>query len=461
MKVTFVNPNHNWNTSAEAYGSKSYLKVRKITPPLGLGYLAALIRDDHDVEIIEANALDLSREFVIDCIKDRKPDVTAITSMYPSTKHVISLAKQLRPYTGTLITGGADPSVRINDYLEAFDVVNRGQGEMSFKKFIDGETFESIRGLAYNKNGTRCDSPEMADMIDNLDDMPFIPWDLLPIGKYKPATMNIKYSYPSAVLMTSRGCPYHCAYCATNTVAQKFQMRSIENVMEEIHYVKKKYNITHVEFFDDTFTFDRERVVSLCEEFISNDLKLRWCCVTRPDKVDEKILKLMKKAGCYFILFGVQSVDPLILKNVNRSATQETVRRAIQYAKNAGIMVRLDFILGLPGSNEETMERSFKFIEETAPDIVDFYPVLWLPGTILAQNYKVQYDDSYLESIATSFYKRFYLKLSYFFQILSHCTRIEYLYRLFQCFLALFLAVLSKKESCACCYEPKDQKSHS
>jgi anaerobic magnesium-protoporphyrin IX monomethyl ester cyclase len=445
LKILFVNPNHNWNTEAKAYGARSYLRVRKITAPMGLGYLAAMVRNEHTVKLIDANVADLSFESVVDEAKKFSPDIAAVSAMFPSTEHVIRLGRSLRPYVGVLMAGGADPTVRAEEYLQSFDIVNKGQGEISFKKFIDGTPKDGIQGFAFKKNGSIVDNGVGA-MVENLDDLPFMPWDLFPLRhRYRPAVMQIKYSFPSAGMLTSRGCPNHCAYCAIHTVVPKFKDRSVKNTLEEIASSIKTYGFTHFEFFDDTFTFEQERVIEFCEAIIRSEYDIRWSCITRPDCVDAGMLRLMRRAGCYFILYGVQSVDETVLKNVNRPLFGEQVKIAARMTKEAGIMVRFDFILGLPGSSDDNMRESFLFVKETRPDVVDFYPVLWLPGTELVQKYRPQYDDAYLEKLATSFYKQFYLRPSYLFQVLKHCTKPVFAFRFFLCFYALFGGFISKK----------------
>jgi anaerobic magnesium-protoporphyrin IX monomethyl ester cyclase len=444
MKILFINPNHNWNIEARAYGSKSYLRVRKISPPLGIGYLIALARKNHHVKLIEANALDLNYSQVIEETKAFMPDVTAITSMYPSTESVINLASRIRGFSGMLIAGGADPTVRAPEYLQAFDIVNKGQGELSFQEFMGGTPVKLIKGFSSKANGQVIDNG-VGQMVGNLDDLPFTPWDLFPLHKYKPATMQIKYSYPSAAIMTSRGCPNHCSYCAVNTVVPQFKSRSVKNIIEEITLLINNYHVTHIEFFDDTFTFDRQRVISLCNEILARKLKFRWSCITRPDRVDEELLRLMKRAGCYFTLYGVQTLDRAVLNNINRSGYREDIERSIYLAKKLGIIVRLDFILGLPGANLANMRDSLEFVKKTNPDIVDFYPLLWLPGTTLVEKYKPEYSDEYLERIAQGFYGSFYLRLRYIYTVLKNCSRPSYLWRYLQCFRALFMGMLTNK----------------
>ena len=153
----------------------------------------------------------------------------------------------------------------------------------------------------------------------------------------------------------------------------------------------------------------------------------------------------MKKAGCYFILFGVQTLDEKVLQNVNRKVDQAEIEKAVTMTKRLGMIVRLDFILGLPGSTPENMRRSIDFVRETNPDIVDFYPVLWLPGTELTKKYRPHYSDEFLEKIAQEFYKLFYFRIQSLSSILKHCRRPAYLWRYFQCFRALLIGMLAKK----------------
>ncbi len=162
-------------------------------------------------------------------------------------------------------------------------------------------------------------------------------------------------------------------------------MRSAENIIEELRFLKKNYDLKTASFFDETFTFNKTRVVDLCNGLIEEKMGIKWYCNTRAHLVDQDLLKLMRKAGCRGISYGIESGSQKILDSVEKSIKVEQCRDAIKWAKEARIKTFASFIFGLPGEDWSTVEDTLKFVRETLPTSAQFNVAVPYPGTRLYQ----------------------------------------------------------------------------
>lgn len=430
-KIILVNPNHLWTTTQESgYTFKSDYKIRKIVPPLGLAYLASIVRKDHDVTLIDANALNLSMKQVANIVKSKSPDIVGVTSFWTTRYPVLNFA-QMIPDDVLKIVGGSDPSAEPDVYTDAYDLVVVGEGENTFSQIVNDPNTDpsKIEGLCFKHNGKIVLTPPRP-LISDLDKIPWPAWDMLPIGMYKPETMSIKYKPNNLMMMTSRGCPYHCAYCASNVVFKKVRVRSISSALDEIKYLYDTFRVRSILFMDSTFTMNRSRTVELCNSLIKEGLDIVWSCETRPDTVDKELLQLMSSAGCYFINYGVQTYNESALTSIDRPLFFDKVKSAVKETQKAGMMARLDYILGLPGETKESMRDIVKKTIEIDPDFAAYYILLLLPATPLAmQKYVIPFSNEELLTIANEGYRKFYFRLGFIRKKLPQLWHPVYLKR--------------------------------
>ncbi len=435
-KILFINPNHLWYTNQDAYLSKGQVRLRKIVPPLGIAYLASIIRKhDFEVNIIEANALNLSMNEAVSLSKKFEPDFIFLSSFFSTVDATLKLSSMLKKlFSVPLIVGGSDPTARPEEYIKHFDIVAIGEGENTILDILKNKSFTEIPGIVYLKNGVIKKNPEIK-IEKNLDELPFPSWDLLPLEKYKPETMCIKYKQPLATVITSRGCKYNCSFCAAKVVFPKPRYRNINNVFEEIKNLYFQNNVKTLIFYDSTFTAKKERIIKLCNLLLKNKINLLWSMETRAEDVNLKLLKLMKAAGCYYINFGVETFNKTSLKAVNRSASSLKIKEETENCRKLGIITRLECILGLPYETKETTYKMFETMKIMNPDFVSYYPLLLLPETPLAKkNLKSILTMQELESLANKGYKKFYLRPTFLFSRLKHFYNLVYIKRYFDCF---------------------------
>jgi anaerobic magnesium-protoporphyrin IX monomethyl ester cyclase len=362
--------------------------------PIGLTYLAAVLRQNgYEVSIYEVDAadkptdLDFTHEYdrydlylqgVNDSghpiwqeiqrkLKDCKPDLVGITAVTPkiaSALKVADLCKEYNPHI-PVVMGGAHPTVSPEQSINhnAIDFIVRGEGERSFLQLVKaigaGErNFSQINGISYCENGKIIHNLP-SEFIKDLDSVPFPSRNLL---------MNIQ-NYTSedmGCILTSRGCPFRCAYCY-HPWKGKFHFRSIDNVVEEIKQVMKDYGTRQFTFKDDTFTAKRSHVMEFCERIIKEKININWDCTTRVDRIDDEMLKLMIKAGCNIIKVGVETGSQRILDETNKGITFDQVRESTRLFKKHGIFWSAYFMIGLPMETEEDIIKTYEFMKEINP----------------------------------------------------------------------------------------------
>ena len=427
-KIVLINPNHHWNTDRRVYHNKHLMKLRKVTPPLGLAYMASVLRKENEVTIIDSNALNFSVRKTITLLKESDPDVIAITSFYPMRHAVVEFGRHIAHFRALKIVGGADATAVPHEYTDSYDLVVEGEGIQIIRSIVDGSGIDNLPGVVFRKDGKLTRNAKNVD--PHFNEYPFPSWDLLPIRRYKPETMMLKYKLPAAMLMTSKGCPYKCSFCTTSVVFPKMISRSPRNVFAEIEHLYHRQKVRHIMFCDDVLTTNRKNLIELCKLIIDNKIKITWSCYARPELVDQELLNMMKEAGCFFILYGVQSASEDSLKRIDRLAFYEHIKKATLMTKRAGMMVRYDFLLGLPGETGEDMMKSVEMSIKLNPDIASFYPLLMLPKSKLEMmDYKPRYSNEHLERISSLAYKRFHFRSQYVFSQMKNLTRPTYIKR--------------------------------
>lgn len=233
-----------------------------------------------------------------------------------------------------------------------------------------------IAGLAWRR-GDEIVVNRQRPFIKNLDDLPIPLHDQLPLMKYRMPWIKGPFTF----IVTSRGCPAGCIYCIKHVSYQfTVRLRSPEKIMEEL-WVLKKLGINNIHMYADLFTVSRDQVVELCKRIIDENLKIRWTCNSRVDYVDEEMLSLMGKAGCWLISWGIESGNEQVLRHAHKGAYPDKAERALRWAHKAGIKNWGYFIIGLPTETEETIRQTINFAKKLPLDIALFHVAAPYPGT--------------------------------------------------------------------------------
>ncbi len=352
MKVLLVNPPLYNIVRSTISNFVDSLLIDNPMPPLGLMYLASYILEHtkHEVRITDLAVEDtLLRD-----LREYNPDIVGITTTTLTLHDAWQVAKTCKLYNPNIktILGGAHcsiyPEETIN--LDSVDYVVRGDGEVPIVNILN-----SI------DSKTNIDRVNSINIIEDLDSLPFPARHLIDITKYHTAMS----SKPVTSMITSRGCPYNCSFCYQPHY-KKWRARSAWNVTDELAEIGE-LGINEVEIYDDTFTYDRDRVVSICRQLIGNQ-DIAWSIRTRVDRVDRELLQLMARAGCKRINYGIESITPSVLKMLRKGFTIEQTIDAIKWTKEAGIEVQAYFMIGSPRETREQILDTIKFANEYIPD---------------------------------------------------------------------------------------------
>lgn len=375
MKICLISPPYN-------SAVKSIVGVS--SPPIGLAYLASMVRHSHEVRLIDANILDYTISDIRRELESFYPDVVGITSVTPSIPQaysVASIAKEVREDC-KVVMGGPHVSFLPAQTLgerECIDVVVKGEGEKTFCELVEAiekrEPLETVRGITYRKGDQIVDN-EPRPFIKNIDEIPFPSIDLLPMHKYQ--FNGVKYT----AMLTSRGCPFQCSFCSSSSHFGKYwRGRSPENVLEEMKCVHEDYGINNIEFIDDTFTLDQKRAGRICDGIIKHAWNLSWGASSRVDTLSKTLVEKMKKAGCWIIYLGIESGSQKILDAIGKRITVGQVKKAVKNVKEAGIKVLGSFIIGFLQDNPQTVKETIKFAKSLNLDYAQFSVLTPYPRT--------------------------------------------------------------------------------
>jgi radical SAM superfamily enzyme YgiQ (UPF0313 family) len=336
------------------------------------------------VKIVDAYNDLISSRKVLDLAAGARPDIVGITCDATRFDTIRLLFKHLRERLPgvLLVAGGSFPSFRQKDLFPWVDVIVKGEGEASFSEIADNflkkKALEGIKGVFLKAENDYVYSGDRAPILA-LDDYFYPAWDLV----------NMRNNYffwgrkaPVATIVTSRGCPENCAYCALPPLwGHRHRQVSAPRVVEELALLRRDYLIREVYIKDNLFTFNKAWVTAFCEGLLKKNLKLSWSCGTGVKYVTPEILALMKKAGCHTINYGFESGNQQILDSVDKAITVEQSIKAAEMTKKAGIHIFGFFMIGFPGETRGQIEDTISLAKKISPNIMMCAMVTPFPGT--------------------------------------------------------------------------------
>jgi len=388
----------------------------RTTPHLGLAYLGAVSEERGDeVRVFDA---DVEDQPLAEFLQEFRPHIVGITANTPQVKQAWRTAATVKQVLDIpVVLGGPHPSVVSEDLdfesleQEGVDIVVRGEGEASWTEICDRvESFlrdqptfstaalmdpekgiwEDVLGISYKtSDGQLHRNPDRPPLKD-LDSLPWPAYHLFRMERYtnlQPATDHVDGARSFSIL-TSRGCPYRCAFCSQSVMPIKWRARSPENVLEEWRHLVRDLGAEEIGVLDDSANIRVDRLQKLADLLIANRLNhVPWIFVNgiRANLATRELLAKLKQAGLKRTAFGVESGDPDILASVDKRVDHDTIREAFKNAKAVGLETIGFFIIGLPGETRETMQRTIDFACELDPLIANFSMMTPYPGTKVYQ----------------------------------------------------------------------------
>lgn len=382
-------------------------------PPMGIAYLAAVLRqNDLLVDVIDASKYQSFDEFEYE-LKELRPDILGISVLsvyYEKALQAARIAKRALPNIITVF-GGAHPTIFPEKSLSNLevDIVVFGEGEDKLLDLVttlnNGGDLSNVRGIFYKSRGEIIKTEE-ADYIEDMDRLPFPARDLLPMNEYLWLPPTLPLPYPSTSIMASRGCFGNCIYCQPTLrklYGRKIRYRSPKNVVDEVVHLQDTYKLRGLLFVDDEPTWNNEWMLDFCEEMINRQVKIKWICASRVDTIDQNVIRMMKRAECIGIIFGVETGSQKILNYFRKGTKVEQVRRVFDMCVDEGIIARANIMIGAPNETLEDVQQTISMIENVKPDLIAISVTTPIVGTDL---FTVAKNENLLNEIDMSGYNR-------------------------------------------------------
>ncbi len=366
-----------------------------VCPPFNVGYLAAsLERQGHTVGFFDGTLHNACEADYLAAVESFRPDLIGISVFsrgHGKAKRLIAALK--RRFDAATVIGGpqvtAMPEAVMEDIGADFAVIGEGEEticELASALGSGRGGFGGIDGLAHREAGRVAVNKARA-LIEKLDSIPYPAWHLMPPSEYwiVPILATAK-SFPIAPIMTSRGCPFPCTFCASNTTWKfRVRYRSPENVVGEMRLLRDKFGVREFLITDDNFTLNKGFAMSVCEGIIKEDLRVNWQCSNgvRVDTLSPDLLRLMKKAGCYSVGLGIESGNQKILDRAKKKLDLRKVSRVLCDLDEAGIKSYGFFIFGFPGETARTALDTMDFALSNRLDRAWFNIMTPYPGSEL------------------------------------------------------------------------------
>lgn len=356
MKILLINP------------PSPFLIDQKAFPPLSVLYIAAYLRAyGFDVEV-----KDMQDTNIPNALSDTEAEIcgiSATTPQYLYAKEIMQFVNDL-DYGKLIVIGGPHASSAPEQCKsDGFDVVVQGEGEKAM----------TMIATKYQKS-ERLYRVIEAPYIADIDTIPFPARDLIDLKSYGYEIDGGN----ATTIITSRGCPYNCAFCSKDVWQHRVRFHSPEYVYNELELVQDTYGFDNFLFLDDSLGFDKKRLVKICD--LITPLNLKWRCYMRSNNVTADMIKAMKKAGCVEIGMGVESGSQKILDIVDKKTTVVQNTKMVQMCKAEGIVANVFIMIGLPGETPATVAATKRWMEEVKPDKFGFNIFMPYVGTPIYNN---------------------------------------------------------------------------
>jgi anaerobic magnesium-protoporphyrin IX monomethyl ester cyclase len=358
-------------------------------PRLGTLILGTLMkRRGWEVEIFVEEIRKIDYDLVIGA------DLAGISTITSTAPRAYAIADRIRGMGIPVIMGGPHVTFLADEALEHADFVVRGEGERALTELVDalevGGDCSGILNLSYRKGEQVVHNPERP-ASDDLDSLPFPDFTLL--KRDRP----LKGGRTTIPVMTSRGCPFNCSFCAvTGMFGRKYRFRSTENVLAELRRYDSRKN--WIFFYDDNFAANKERTKELLEAMIREKFKFTWTTQVRADVAkDPELVKLMKRAGCHTLYIGFESVNPNSLEAMKKKQTLQEITEAIKVLRRHRIHIHGMFVYGFDQDDWKTVIQTVRFAKKAKLNSTQFLILTPLPGTeflakVTSEN-RIQFQD--------------------------------------------------------------------
>ncbi len=362
-----------------------YTHIGAQMPPLGLAYIASVLREGgHLPELLDMDVTKKTPDY-------KEYDIVGISCLTPTYPQSIEIARKAKEKGKVVVMGGYHPTFMDEDVLKTgvVDYVVRGEGEYVFLELADsienGSGVESVRGISYI-DGERLIRTGNAPYPD-IDKIPFPARDLLPLKLYRAFLDERRMTS----VITSRGCPFNCSFCSSSKFGGiRWRARSALSVIEEVEILHKKYGFGAVDFMDDNFTLNSERVIEISEETLKRRLDIRWWCLSRADTIakNEDMVRVAARSGLNMVFLGMESADEDVLKSYGKREDTATFIKAVELLRKYDVKSWASIMIGALNETGRMISKTINFIKKLDPHAVQISVLTPYPGTRLFEGVK-------------------------------------------------------------------------
>ncbi len=364
---------------------RQYSNRGQVFPNLSLCYIAAqLEKAEHEVRIFDANALGLSIEDTIAQVREFSPQLIGFNLLTESFLDTLEWIKAVKQAINVpVMVGGFHLKIYPRETLSyrCIDYAVIGDGFTATPELVaeiesGAKNLNRIKGIGYREDD-QVVLTEPRDDRTTLDDVPLPARHLIPNERY---TTILTKHWPITVMLTSTGCPFHCLYCDMTGFSK---LRDPIGVVDEMEECVNKFGIREIFIQDETFTVNKKRVITICEEILRRGLKFDFAIRTRPDRVDLEMLKTMRTAGCIRVNYGFEVADEEVSRRIKRDIPIETMHSSVSWAKEAGLVTLGFFLLGCPGETVESIKKNISLAVSLDTDFVSISKLVPVPHSEL------------------------------------------------------------------------------
>ncbi|MBF0523087.1 MAG: B12-binding domain-containing radical SAM protein [Candidatus Omnitrophica bacterium] len=361
-----------------------YLLIPKWTIPLTLLYLRSyLISKGYEVSILDL--ADAGEDYLSKIPLDA--DAYGVTLYTPQEQLAKDISFYLKEKTKAVVVAGGHHVTFLDvPFMKEsrFDAVVRGEGEIPFEKILEGKEFKDVLSVTY-RNGNDIVRNEMRPFVENIDIYPFPRLDGVNVKEYPGTYIQKPHSDYRVAAILSRGCVGKCAFCSSvNFWKRKLRFHSFEWIKSNIEYLAD-YGVRDLEILDDNFIIHKN-FTELCLLF--KEHKMQYSCMGISRHMSPEKSKLLKDTGCSYIALGIESGSDRLLNAVDKSSRIQDHVKAIKILKENGLVVKGLFMVGLPGTTQEDIDLTVKFIKENPLDVYGLTTFVPFPGTPIRENSK-------------------------------------------------------------------------
>ncbi len=388
-------------------------------PQLGLQYLCAVLeKKGIETNIFDQTVTLFDLDWLIERLKEY--DIAGFYCSDTQEDNVKVFCKKIKEKLAMPVLVGGPSTLDNPSFLDhGCDIIVYGEGEITIQEIIEHynrmKNIEDIRGIFYKKGDKVMQAPPQV-LIRNLDELPFPDRSKVDINAYYDYFL-FGMKRPYVTMMAARGCFYRCSFCTScNLWAHKYRTRTPDNMLSEIDDAVEKYKIRYIAFQDDVFGISNEWIEEFCKKLIERRYRLKWMPILHPLSVrtdTERMLALMKKAGCDALSFGLQSAYPEILKNINRNPSEpQHLEKIIKAANKVRLLTAVSYIFGLPGDTKETIQTTIDYSLKCGATLSNYFILSVLRGSEMEKAYRGKkvcgMDDKAIQDLTIYASRKFY-----------------------------------------------------